>query len=161
MVSADAGSVSLPDRLDAAAADLLWVVRRFELAPGRLAGHSLNGVGYVNLDIPPGQSLYHVPLALSGDKTVATLFQGAAKGSKVAILDAETGEWAEGELGDTWSNGAAELGLGSIFKFTNPDTMAFRAVFAGSYPGQGVEVTLAKGTGYFGYPNNKSILGSV
>ena len=124
-----------------------------ELAPGRLAGHSLNGVGYVNLDIPPGQSLYHVPLALSGNKTVATLFQGAAKGSKVAILDAETGEWAEGELGDTWSNGAAELGLGSIFKFTNLDTKAFRAVFAGSYPGQGVEVTLAKGTGYFGYPS--------
>ena len=124
-----------------------------ELAPGRLAGHSLNGVGYVNLDIPPGQSLYHVPLALSGNKTVATLFQGAAKGSKVAILDAETGEWAEGELGDTWSNGAAELGLGSIFKFTNPDTKTFRAVFAGSYRGQGVEVTLAKGTGYFGYPS--------
>ncbi|HJO13058.1 MAG TPA: hypothetical protein QGI39_13565, partial [Gammaproteobacteria bacterium] len=124
-----------------------------ELAPGRIAGHSLNAVGYINLDIPPGQSLYHVPLALSGNKTVATLFQGAAKGSKVAILDEETGEWVEGELGDTWSNGAVELGQGSIFKFTNPDNKAFRAVFAGSYPGQDAEVTLAKGTGYFGYPS--------
>jgi len=124
-----------------------------ELAPGRLAGHSLNGVGYVNLDIPPGQSLYHVPLSLSGSKTVAALFQGAAKGSKVAILDSETGEWAEGELGDTWSNGAVELGQGSIFKFTNPDTKVFRAVFVGSYPGQGIEVSLAMGAGYFGYPS--------
>ena len=124
-----------------------------ELAPGRLAGHSLNGVGYVNLDIPPGQSLYHVPLALSGNKTVATLFQGAARGSKVAVLNAETGEWAEGELSDTWSNGAVELGQGSIFKFTNPDTKAFRAVFVGSYLGQGAEVTLASGSGYFGYPS--------
>ena len=118
-----------------------------ELAPGRLAGHSLNGVGYVNLDIPPGQSLYHVPLALSGSKTVAALFQGAAKGSKVAVLDAETGEWAEGELGDTWSNGAVELGQGSIFKFTNPDTKAFRAVFVGSYLGQGAEVSSGQGRG--------------
>ena len=83
----------------------------------------------IYLDIPPGQSLHHVPLALSGNKTVATLFQGAAKGSKVAILDSETGEWAEGELGDTWSNGAAELGKGSIFKFTNVDTKVFRALF--------------------------------
>ena len=124
-----------------------------ELSPGRLAGHSLNGVGYVNLDIPPGQSLYHVPLALSGNKTVATLFQGAAKGSKVAVLNAETGEWAEGELGATWSNGAVELGQGSIFKFTNRDTRAFRAVFVGSYLGQGAEVTLASGLGYFGYPS--------
>jgi len=124
-----------------------------ELAPGRLAGHSLNGVGYVNLDIPPGQSLYHVPLSLSGSKTVAALFQGAAKGSKVAILDSETGEWAEGELGDTWSNGAVELGQGSIFKFTNPDTKVFRVVFVGSYPGQGIEVSLARGAGYFGYPS--------
>ncbi|MCH2592422.1 MAG: Ig-like domain-containing protein [Pedosphaera sp.] len=132
---------------------LVRVLVTDELAPGRLAGHSLNGVGYINLDIPPGQSLYHVPLALTGNKTVATLFQGAAKGSKVAILDEKTGEWSEGELGDAWSNGAAELGQGSIFKFTNPDTKAFRAVFAGSYPGQGAEVILAKGTGYFGYPS--------
>ena len=92
-------------------------------------------------------------LALSGNKTVATLFQGAAKGSKVAVLNAETGEWAEGELSDTWSNGAVELGQGSIFKFTNPDTKAFRAVFVGSYLGQGAEVTLAIGSGYFGYPS--------
>ena len=124
-----------------------------ELAPGRLAGHSRNGVGYINLDIPPGQSLYHVPLALSGSKTVAALFQGAAKGSKVAILNTDTGEWAEGELGDTWSNGAVELGQGSIFKFTNPDSKALRAVFVGSYLGQGAEVNLAAGAGYFGYPS--------
>ena len=123
-----------------------------ELAPGRLAGHSINAVGYVNLEIRPGQSLYHVPLSLSGSKTVAALFQGAAKGSKVAILDSETGEWAEGELGDTWSNGAVELDQGSIFKFTNTDTKVFRAVFVGSYPGQGTEVSLAKGAVYFGYP---------
>ncbi|MDP6794769.1 MAG: Ig-like domain-containing protein, partial [Verrucomicrobiota bacterium] len=124
-----------------------------ELAPGRLAGHSRNCVGYVNLDIPPGQSLYHVPLALNGNKTVAALFQGAAKGSKVAILDSETGKWTEGELGDTWSNAAVELGQGSIFKFTNADTKAIRAVFVGSYLGQWAEVNLAKGAGYFGYPS--------
>ena len=146
------GLVRIPMAYNAGAEkQLVRVLVADELAPGRIAGHSLNAVGYVNLDIPPGQSLYHVPLALSGNKTVATLFQGAANGSKVAILDAETGEWAEGELGDTWSNGAVELGQGSIFKFTNPDTKAFRAVFAGSYPGQGVEVNLSKG--YFGYPS--------
>ncbi|MED6314669.1 MAG: Ig-like domain-containing protein, partial [Verrucomicrobiota bacterium] len=124
-----------------------------ELAPGRIAGHSHNGVGYINLDIPPGQSFYHVPLVLSGSKTVAALFQGAAKGSKLALFDPATGEWAEGELGDTWSNAAAEIGQGSIFKFTNPDSKPFRVVFVGSYAGKGAEVTLAKGTEYFGYPS--------
>ncbi len=146
------GLVRIPMSYNAGAKkQLVRVLVADELAPGRIAGHSLNAVGYINLDIPPGQSLHHVPLALSGNKTVATLFQGAAKGSKVAILDSETGEWAEGELGDTWSNGAAELGKGSIFKFTNADTKVFRALFVGSYSGQGDEMNISKG--YFGYPS--------
>ncbi|HBV30978.1 MAG TPA: hypothetical protein DEB49_00880, partial [Verrucomicrobiales bacterium] len=62
-----------------------------ELAPGRIAGHSQNYVGYINLDIPAGQSLYHVPLALSGNTTIATLFQNAPKDSTISILNTETG----------------------------------------------------------------------
>ena len=148
------GRVRIPMAYNAnAGKQFVRVLVADELAPGRIAGHSRNGVGYINLDIPPGQSLLHVPMALTGNKTVAALFHGAANGSKVAIFNAETGEWAEGELGDTWSNAAAELGQGSIFKFTNPDSKTLRAVFVGSYLGQGAELSLAKGAGYFGYPS--------
>ncbi|MBO61474.1 MAG: hypothetical protein CMO63_05840, partial [Verrucomicrobiales bacterium] len=121
-----------------------------ELAPGRIAGHSQNYVAYINLDIPAGQSLYHLPLALSGNKTVATLFQNAPKDSTLAILNIETGEWAEGTLGETWSHGATELAQGTIFKFTNPGE-PFRVILSGTYAGQGGEVSLADG--YFGYPS--------
>ena len=120
-----------------------------ELAPGRIAGHSQNYVGYINLDIPAGQSLYHVPLALSGNTTIATLFQNAPKDSTISILNTETGEWAEGTLGETWSNGAVELTQGDIFKFTNVGD-PFRVILTGTYAGQGAEMSLTDG--YFGYP---------
>ena len=120
-----------------------------ELAPGRIAGHSQNYVGYINLDIPAGQSLYHVPLALSGNTTIATLFQNAPKDSTISILNTETGEWAEGTLGETWSNGAVELTQGDIFKFTNAGD-SFRVILTGTYAGQGAEMSLTDG--YFGYP---------
>ena len=121
-----------------------------ELAPGRIAGHSQHYVGYINLDVPAGQSLYHVPLELSGNTTVATLFQNAPKGSTLSVLDSETGEWADGTLDDTWSNGALELSQGTIFKFTNAGD-SFRVILTGRYAGQGGEVELAGG--YFGYPS--------
>ena len=120
-----------------------------ELAPGRIAGHSQNYVGYINLDIPAGQSLYHVPLALSGNTTIATLFQNAPKDSTISILNTETGEWAEGTLGETWSNGAVELTQADIFKFTNAGD-PFRVILTGTYAGQGAEMSLTDG--YFGYP---------
>ena len=120
-----------------------------ELAPGRIAGHSQNYVGYINLDIPAGQSLYHVPLVLSGNTTIATLFQNAPKDSTISILNSETGEWAEGTLAETWSNASTELKQGSIFKFTNAGD-PFRVILTGAYAGQGGEVSLVDG--HFGYP---------
>ncbi|GIT04592.1 MAG: hypothetical protein CM1200mP29_00030 [Verrucomicrobiota bacterium] len=106
-------------------------------------------MGYINLDIPPRPVALPCPLALTGNKTVATLFQGRPRAPRLPFLMRKPANGARVNWG-SWSNGAAELGQGSIFKFTNPDTKAFRAVFAGSYPpGRAPRFILAKGDRIF------------
>lgn len=94
---------------------------------------SVNVVGYVNLSLPPGDSLIANPLYYTNN-TVAFWWPNAPDGAQVLKYLPELGGYAVSTfdgLSGTWSDPNFEIGIGQGFFFRNTSTETILQTFVG------------------------------
>ena len=94
--------------------------------------YSVNAVGYVNVQLPPGLSLIANPL-LAYENTVAALFYDPPDGAQVYKYVPGTGYEVStyDEAQGTWSNPDMDLSPGTGFFFSNPTSSTLVNTFVG------------------------------
>ncbi len=94
--------------------------------------YSVNIVGYVNLQLPPGLSLIANPL-LALDNTVGALFPEAPDGTQVLKYVPAVGYEVStfDELAQGWTNPDMDLSPGVGFFYDNPSSSSIRQTFVG------------------------------
>jgi hypothetical protein len=95
--------------------------------------YSVNAVGYVNLEIPPGFSMIANPLdAGAGNNTVANLLPGVPEGTALYKFDSGTGQYTINDfIFGEWSVPTMSMAPGEGAFIRNPGAEAFTVTFVG------------------------------
>ena len=110
--------------------------------------YSVNAVGFVNVDCPPGFSLIANPLAATAN-TVVALFPNAASGTVIFKFNPATGGFVSSSFSSflgTWSDPTMTLVPGEGFFYKNPGATTVVNTFVGNVQ-QGT-LTTSLGSGF-------------
>lgn len=110
--------------------------------------YSVNAVGFVNVECPPGFSLIANPLA-AATNTVVALFPNATSGTQVFKFNPATGGFVSSAYSSflgTWTDTTMTLVPGEGFFFKNPGATAVTNTFVGNVQ-QGT-LTTSLGSGF-------------
>jgi hypothetical protein len=97
--------------------------------------YSVNAVGFVNVDCPPGFSLISNPLDAAPNSTVTALFPNAASGTVVFKFNPATGGFVSSSFSSflgAWTDPTMTLVPGEGFFYKNPGSTPVTLTFVGN-----------------------------
>ncbi len=116
--------------------------------------YSVNAVGFVNVDCPPGFSLIANPL-VAANNTVVALFPNVASGTQVFKFNPATGGFVSSAFSSflgTWTDTTMTLVPGEGFFYKNPGVTTVTTTFVGNVQqgtvAQGNALTTTLGNGF-------------
>jgi len=92
--------------------------------------YSVNAVGFVNVNVPPGFSMIANPL-LGADSKIPTLFAGVPNGTSIYKFNANTGNYVINNYFFGWGDPNMTLSPGEGAFIFNPNASAMTITFTG------------------------------
>jgi len=107
--------------------------------------YSVNVVGYINVDVPPGFSMIANQLE-SGNNTVGSLMPAVPEGTTIFKFNPATGAYVGNTFEfEAWADPAMTLNPGEGAFIKNPTTETFKALFVGEVKQGTLSTPLVKG----------------